>query len=1554
MPKNYVFLRLGILSALFALSISVPCSAAEQSNSAVTKRQDAVSSGEIEVPLLAFEHKVKDTKFELENLDHWRKYLEQFLENGKPSRWWGDENQLKIVMDRIKNYQEALLAIAQNPESEIKKEEVKQKEIHPEVRIADSYTQLLGSVYHNDGKAQEHPLVTHSKIYTEKLKQFYSNPNQHQSHVVYGGAMQAYQDVINSYIKTVPQDQTELHGSLKNYQTKLQEYNEYIAKKPSPTDLSKKYDELMGHYKKLQYKFNNPSEKGEIIPQKAALEAKANTSVDGLQKEVDQIQKQLRASKGKLTIQRQKQAELKVEKIKAKYMKELQEMQDSKEKLQEELVSQKEEKDQQLQKLSQDLQNRQVNEERLLSELAAAKQSLANQEAEGRQSDEQRKAGESKIQALESQLRKSEEKSVALALEHTNMEILHQNEKNGYSGEIAAKAARIQELENEKLSLGAVHQKNLELENELSLLRKQKDELQSQANQAREQESLLNQYKEEIEKLQQELAKAPKVQKRDMDYLSPNKQLIKEHAELKKQYQKLEELQKGMNGQNRAFEQRRNDADMLKIKKLESEVARLRVNVSMDAPVIVDAPVQEESISNPSVSTVSQPEVEVVNKMTPEKLRELRGNLAQMIKDLGSPTDGMAKDIGEGGVFSRYQGNSVRELNRKIVTDAEEKTQRTLNLFTRESNLSTETDLEKLEQSFKHAKDAHDQVFAIHSKYGQVSQLDQDFQDGVKASINKESESYENAKKRLNDFILRNKDKADELAHSIHSAEKMIENLKAEKKLSEKQQAIRDELEKHLILLNAQLRDYKANLSKVDKELEDIHKNSTLLDQDHGKSSLISKSESYRQQWLAELSKNPINDQAIENLKAKQDEFIQKYLTEPSDLTQKKLGMIEAHYEAMDKALKEVERLDASLGSSNKVEPSENMHYSEIKENCPFQSDSVFNPNLQNLCGNLKEISDIYGLIQNNKSVLEKEMNQGLAEVRKKAELYSLSKESEIVDMEKQLKLKMDELRSELMTQESSLCESNNLSRKTREINGNFAELQTKLKALIDADLLSIESMQFKKTAPKLKAFMENALFNYPYDIQEFCKGARLSSSGPNKSAVDSILKQLENENQSNTMKLKNYKCIDSVDGQLSNKFTYTSATPTIIKLSVQAYCENGVKYFVPTSYINAGRECRMVVGSPATTKELYQAFDFKNHEKKILEQYKADDNQRLGSNQFKRKLPTQKRAESDLKSEVVNVFRRLAATNPLIQKFIQDKKKDSKINPNLGIDLQKAFDLESAPKGYNGLKQYGKLLGNPEVKEKCGRQLVTQMDALHSAGIIHRDIKLENVMIDDSGNCLIIDFGSAIWKKANASDPKKATLILPGYNHTQNNLGWFDSENDVYLTSPYSRSLRVSANDPEFNAYYDYEQEHMKVGNELKIDKNQAIESAMHVLGIKDVKKFTGIQNDYFQMGIVLSKLLAGSEKKQDINKIISEIRSGISKIQGNEIPERYQLVEKRLNELDGKSLSINHKGTKPLEELSRALLKCFYRYETGKYSMDKANQLARESMDKILRQNK
>lgn len=57
--------------------------------------------------------------------------------------------------------------------------------------------------------------------------------------------------------------------------------------------------------------------------------------------------------------------------------------------------------------------------------------------------------------------------------------------------------------------------------------------------------------------------------------------------------------------------------------------------------------------------------------------------------------------------------------------------------------------------------------------------------------------------------------------------------------------------------------------------------------------------------------------------------------------------------------------------------------------------------------------------------------------------------------------------------------------------------------------------------------------------------------------------------------------------------------------------------------------------------------------------------------------------------------------------------------------------------------------MSEPEIKS-IFRQIVSAVAHLHKHGIVHRDIKDENVIIDSNGSVRLIDFGSASYVKPN------------------------------------------------------------------------------------------------------------------------------------------------------------------------------------------------------------
>ena len=86
---------------------------------------------------------------------------------------------------------------------------------------------------------------------------------------------------------------------------------------------------------------------------------------------------------------------------------------------------------------------------------------------------------------------------------------------------------------------------------------------------------------------------------------------------------------------------------------------------------------------------------------------------------------------------------------------------------------------------------------------------------------------------------------------------------------------------------------------------------------------------------------------------------------------------------------------------------------------------------------------------------------------------------------------------------------------------------------------------------------------------------------------------------------------------------------------------------------------------------------------------------------------------------------------------------------PRFGTGLDLFDRVESRP---DGLEPF-------EVRSLIG-QLADAIRFLHSNGIVHRDIKDENVILDGNGRCQLIDFGSAAhWRPGKRWDTFSGTL---------------------------------------------------------------------------------------------------------------------------------------------------------------------------------------------------
>ena len=79
--------------------------------------------------------------------------------------------------------------------------------------------------------------------------------------------------------------------------------------------------------------------------------------------------------------------------------------------------------------------------------------------------------------------------------------------------------------------------------------------------------------------------------------------------------------------------------------------------------------------------------------------------------------------------------------------------------------------------------------------------------------------------------------------------------------------------------------------------------------------------------------------------------------------------------------------------------------------------------------------------------------------------------------------------------------------------------------------------------------------------------------------------------------------------------------------------------------------------------------------------------------------------------------------------------------------------------------------------------QVGSALDHAHSMGYVHRDVKPSNVMFDDDGNCLLMDFGLAkVLAASNRLTRSGATLGTPAYMSPEQGRGEkVDGRSDLY-----------------------------------------------------------------------------------------------------------------------------------------------------------------------------
>ena len=87
-----------------------------------------------------------------------------------------------------------------------------------------------------------------------------------------------------------------------------------------------------------------------------------------------------------------------------------------------------------------------------------------------------------------------------------------------------------------------------------------------------------------------------------------------------------------------------------------------------------------------------------------------------------------------------------------------------------------------------------------------------------------------------------------------------------------------------------------------------------------------------------------------------------------------------------------------------------------------------------------------------------------------------------------------------------------------------------------------------------------------------------------------------------------------------------------------------------------------------------------------------------------------------------------------------------------------------------------------PEESVKILRQVCAALEAAHAEGVIHRDLKPQNIMIESSGRVVVMDFGLARSMEATGLTQAGAMMGTPAYMSPEQAKGLVvDERSDVF-----------------------------------------------------------------------------------------------------------------------------------------------------------------------------
>lgn len=161
---------------------------------------------------------------------------------------------------------------------------------------------------------------------------------------------------------------------------------------------------------------------------------------------------------------------------------------------------------------------------------------------------------------------------------------------------------------------------------------------------------------------------------------------------------------------------------------------------------------------------------------------------------------------------------------------------------------------------------------------------------------------------------------------------------------------------------------------------------------------------------------------------------------------------------------------------------------------------------------------------------------------------------------------------------------------------------------------------------------------------------------------------------------------------------------------------------------------------------------------------------------------------------------------HPQIPKFVDYQEENQEL-----YLVQQYIDGETLRAKLDGQKKF-----SIEEADYFLREILNILDYIHKQWIIHRDIKPDNIMIDNDGKLFLIDFGAAKEIIPNSTKLQAPGTIIhtPGYAPSEQSKGFANFHSDIYALGMTIIELITGLKPDDFGNDWDNK---IQIGNELK-----------------------------------------------------------------------------------------------------------------------------------------